>query len=82
MTKLTIILSTIALLFLITTIVFAKMFFSQKKKTKQESQKTIIAEKQTEHIKGRVLENEAFQKNNNADSFSASIDILHDIATR
>lgn len=82
MTKLTIILSTVALLFLITTIVFAKMFFSQKKKAKQESQKTIIAEKQTEHIKGRVLENESFQKNNNTDSFNASIDILHDIATR
>lgn len=82
MTKLTIILSAVALLFLITTIVFARMYFKQKQKTSQENIKAMTAEKKTENIKGRVLENESFQKNNNADSFNASIDLLHDIAHR
>lgn len=82
MTKLIIIISAIALLFLITTIVFMRLYFKQKKKTDLENKKAIVAEKQTEHIKRRVLKNESFQKNNNTDSFSASIDILHDIATR
>lgn len=82
MTKLTIILSAVALLFLITTIIFARMYFKQKQKTSQENIKAMTAEKKTENIKGRVLENESFQKNNNADSFNASIDLLHDIAHR
>lgn len=82
MTKTIIITASIALLFLVTTIIFAKMYFKQKKKTSQENIKAMAAEKQTENIKGRVLENESFQKNNNADSFNASIDILHDIAHR
>lgn len=82
MTKTIIITASIALLFLVTTIIFARMYFKQKKKTSQENIKAMAAEKQTENIKGRVLENESFQKNNNADSFNASIDILHDIAHR
>lgn len=82
MTKIIIIIASIALLFLITTIIFARMYFKQKQKTSQENIKTMAAEKQTENIKGRVLENESFQKNNNADSFNASVNILHDIAHR
>lgn len=82
MTKTIIIIASIALLFLITTIIFARMYFKQKQKTSQENIKTMAAEKQTENIKRRVLENESFQKNNNADSFNASINILHDIAHR
>lgn len=82
MTKTIIITASIALLFLVTTIIFVRMYFKQKKKTSQENIKAMAAEKQTENIKGRVLENESFQKNNNADSFNASIDILHDIAHR
>lgn len=82
MTKITIIISAIALLFLITTIVFIKLYFKQKKKTEQETEKAISAETKTENLKWRVLENESFQKNNNADSFNASIDILHDFSKR
>lgn len=82
MTKTVIIIASIALLFLITTIIFARMYFKQKKKTDQENTRATTAEKQTENIKGRVLENEAFQKNNNTDSFNASINLLHDIAHR
>lgn len=82
MTKTIIIIASIALLFLITTIIFARMYFKQKQKTRQGNTKAMAAEKQIENIKGRVLENEAFQKNNNADSFNASINILHDIAHR
>lgn len=77
-----IIIASVALLFMVTTIIFARMYFKQKKKTNQENVKATIAEKQTENIKGRVLENEAFQKNNNTDSFNASIELLHDIAHR
>lgn len=82
MTKTIIIIASIALLFLITTIIFARMYFKQKQKTSQGNIKAMTAEKQTKNIKGRVLENESFQKNNNADSFNASINILHDIAHR
>lgn len=82
MTKITIIISAIALLFLITTIVFIKLYFKQKKKTEQETEKAISAETKTENLKWRVLENESFQKNNNADSFNASVDILHDLSKR
>lgn len=82
MTKITIIISAIALLFLITTIVFIKLYFKQKKKTEQETEKAISAETKTENLKWRVLENESFQKNNNADSFNASIDVLHDLSKR
>lgn len=82
MTKTVIIIASVALLFLITTIIFARMYFKQKKKTDQENTRATTAEKQTENIKGRVLENEAFQKNNNTDSFNASIELLHDIAHR
>lgn len=82
MTKTIIIIASVALLFLITTIIFARMYFKQKKKTDQENTRATTAEKQTENIKGRVLENEAFQKNNNTDSFNASIELLHDIAHR
>lgn len=82
MTKITIIITAIALLFLITTIVFIRLYFKQKKKTEQEKEKAISAETKTENLKWRVLENESFQKNNNADSFNASIDILHDLSKR
>lgn len=82
MTKIMIIIASVALLFLVTTIIFARMYFKQKKKTSQENIKAMVAEKQTENIKGRVLENESFQKNNNADSFNASVNLLHDIAHR
>lgn len=82
MTKILIIIASAALLFLVTTIIFARMYFKQKKKTDQENIKATTAKKQTENIKGRVLENESFQKNNNVDSFNASINLLHDIARR
>ena len=82
MTKTIIIIASIALLFLITTIIFARMYFKQKQKPSQGNIKAMTAEKQTKNIKRRVLENESFQKNNNADSFNASINILHDIAHR
>ena len=82
MIKIIIIISLVALFFLITTFIFGKMFFKQKNKTKQENQKTISAAKQTKNLKERIIENESFQKSNNTDSFNASIDILHDIATR
>ena len=82
MIKIVIIISLVALFFLITTFIFGKMFFKQKNKTKQENQKTISAAKQTKNLKERILENESFQKSNNTDSFNASIDILHDIANR
>lgn len=82
MTKILIIIASVALLFLVTTIIFARMYFKQKKKTDQENIKATTAKKQTENIKGRVLENESFQKNNNVDSFNASINLLHDIARR
>lgn len=82
MTEKVIITSAIALLFLITAVVFAKLYFRQKKKTDQEIKKAITAEKRTENLKERILENEAFQKNNDTDSFNASVNILHDLATR
>ena len=82
MIKIIIIISLVALLFLGTTFIFGKMYFKQKNKTKQENQKTISAAKQTKNLKERIIENESFQKSNNTDSFNASIDILHDIATR
>lgn len=82
MIKIIIIISLVALFFLITTFIFGKMFFKQKNKTKQENQKTISAAKQTKNLKERIVENESFQKSNNTDSFNASIDILHDIANR
>lgn len=82
MIKIIIIISLVALFFLITTFIFGKMFFKQKKKTTTENKKASFAAEQTKNLKERVIENESFQKNNNTDSFNASIDILHDIATR
>lgn len=82
MTKIIIITASIALLFLITTVIFARMYFKQRKKTSQENINAMAAKKQVENIKGRVLENESFQKNNSTDSFNASINLLHDIAHR
>ena len=82
MTKIIIIISAIALLFLGTTFIFGKMYFKQKKKTTTESKKANFAAEQTKNLKERIVENESFQKSNNTDSFNASIDILHDIANR
>ena len=82
MTKIIIIISLVALFFLITTFIFGKMFFKQKNKTTTESKKANFAAEQTKNLKERIIENESFQKNNNTDSFNASIDILHDISTR
>lgn len=82
MTKIIIIISLVALFFLITTFIFGKMFFKQKNKTTTESKKANFAAEQTKNLKERIVENESFQKSNNTDSFNASIDILHDIATR
>ncbi len=82
MMKIIIIFFIIALLFLGTTIIFGKMYFKQKKKTTTENKKASFAAEQTKNLKERIIENESFQKSNNTDSFNASIDILHDIATR
>lgn len=82
MIKIIIVISLVALFFLITTFIFGKMYFSQKKKTTTESKKANFVTEQTKNLKERILENESFQKSNNTDSFNASIDILHDIANR
>lgn len=82
MIKIIIIISLIALFFLITTFIFGKMFFKQKNKTTTENKKANFAVEQTKNLKERIIENESFQKSNNTDSFNASIDILHDIANR
>ena len=82
MIKIIIIISLVAVLFLITTIAFGKMYFKQKGKTTTESKKANFAAEQTKNLKERIIENESFQKSNNTDSFRASIDILHDIANR
>lgn len=82
MIKVIIILSVVIIFFLITTFIFGKMYFKQKKKTTTESKKANFAAEQTKNLKERIIENESFQKSNNTDSFNASIDILHDIATR
>lgn len=82
MIKIIIIVSAIALLFLVTTYIFGRMYFKQKREIKQENQKTVSIEKQTKNLKERILENEKFQKDNNTASFNASVDILHDIANR
>lgn len=82
MIKIIIIISLVALFFLIATFIFGKMYFKQKKKTATENKKASFAAEQTKNLKERIVENESFQKSNNTDSFNASIDILHDIATR
>lgn len=82
MIKIIIVISLIAVLFLITTFIFGKMYFKQKRKTTTENKKAIFAAEQTKNLKERIVENESFQKSNNTDSFNASIDILHDIANR
>ena len=82
MTKIIIIISLVAVLFLITTFIFGKLYFKQKNKTTTENKKAIFAAEQTKNLKERIVENESFQKSNNTDSFNASIDILHDIANR
>lgn len=82
MIKIIIAISVVAVLFLITTFIFGKMYFKQKRKTTTENKKANFAAEQTKKLKERIVENESFQKSNNTDSFNASIDILHDIATR
>lgn len=82
MIKIIIAISVVAVLFLITTFIFGKMYFKQKRKTTTENKKANFAAEQTKKLKERIVENESFQKNNNTDSFNASIDILHDIANR
>ena len=82
MIKIIIAISVVAVLFLITTFIFGKMYFKQKRKTTTENKKANFAAEQTKKLKERIVENESFQKSNNTDSFNASIDILHDIANR
>lgn len=81
MTKAFIIVAVVCVLLLIICGVLLYLLFKSKSQTKQSNEKIIKAETKTQILKGRVLKNESFQKDNNSDTFNSSVDILHDLAS-
>lgn len=80
MTKAFIIVAAVCVLLLIICGVLLYFLFKSKSQAKQSNEKVVKAETKTQILKGRVLKNESFQKDNNSDSFNSSVDILHDLA--
>lgn len=81
MTKAFIIIAAVCVLLLIICGVLLYFLFKSKSQAKQSNEKIAKAETKTQILKGRVLKNESFQKDNNSDSFNSSVDILHDLAS-
>lgn len=81
MTKAFIIIVAVCVLLLVICGVLLYLLFKSKNQTKQSNEKIVKAEKKTQILKGRVLKNESFQKDNNSDTFNSSVDILHDLAS-
>lgn len=82
MTKAFIIIVAVCVLLLVVCGVLLYLLFKSKNQTKQSNEKIVKAETKTQILKGRVLKNESFQKDNNSDTFNSSVDILHDLASR
>lgn len=80
MTKAFIIVAAVCVLLLIICGVLLYFLFKSKSQAKQSNEKIAKAETKTQILKGRVLKNESFQKDNNSDTFNSSLDILHDLA--
>lgn len=81
MTKAFIIIVAVCVLLLVVCGVLLYLLFKSKNQTKQSNEKIVKAETKTQILKGRVLKNERFQKDNNSDTFDSSINILHDLAS-
>lgn len=81
MTKAFIIIVAVCVLLLAVCGVLLYFLFKSKNQTKQSNEKIVKAETKTQILKGRVLKNESFQKDNNFDTFNSSVDILHDLAS-
>ena len=81
MTKAFIIVAAVCVLLLAVCGVLLYLLFKSKNQTKQSNEKIVKAETKTQILKGRVLKNESFQKDNNSDTFNSSVDILHDLAS-
>lgn len=81
MTKAFIIVAAVCVLLLIICGVLLYFLFKSKGQAKQSDEKTVKAETKTQILKGRVLKNESFQKDNNSDTFDSSVNILHDLAS-
>lgn len=81
MTKAFIIIVAVCVLLLVVCGVLLYLLFKSKNQTKQSNEKIVKAETKTQILKGRVLKNESFQKDNNFDTFNSSVDILHDLAS-
>lgn len=81
MTKAFIIIVAVCVLLLVVCGVLLYLLFKSKNQTKQSNEKIVKAETKTQILKGRVLKNESFQKDNNSDTFNSSVDILHDLAS-
>lgn len=81
MTKAFIIVIAVCVLLLVVCGVLLYFLFKSKNQTKQSNEKIVKAETKTQILKGRVLTNESFQKDNNSDTFNSSVDILHDLAS-
>lgn len=82
MTKAFIIVAAVCVLLLVVCGVLLYLLFKSKNQTKQSNEKIVKAETKTQILKGRVLKNESFQKDNNSDTFNSSVDILHNLASR
>ena len=81
MTKAFIIIVAVCVLLLVVCGVLLYLLFKSKSQTKQSNEKIVKAETKTQILKGRVLKNESFQKDNNSDTFDSSVNILHDLAS-
>ena len=81
MTKAFIIIAAVCVLLLVVCGVLLYFLFKSKSQTKQSNEKIVKAETKTQILKGRVLKNESFKKDDNCDSFNSSVDILHDLAS-
>ena len=81
MTKAFIIVAAVCVLLLVVCGVLLYFLFKSKSQAKQNNEKIIKAETETQILKGRVLKNESFQKDTNSDSFNSSVDLLHDLAS-
>lgn len=81
MTKAFIIVAAVCVLLLVICGILLYFLFKSKSQTKQSNEKIVKAETKTQILKGRVLKNESFQKDNNSDTFNSSVNILHDLAS-
>ena len=81
MTKAFIIIMAVCVLLLVVCGILLYLLFKSKNQTKQSNEKIVKAETKTQILKGRVLKNESYQKDNNSDTFNSSVDMLHDLAS-